>query len=116
MGDVSNYLASIETRIGSINDCAALRAAADDLTAELSGMLADVQAQINALAPLLVVPSPNPGAIVTWITALIATYTAPYTASLAELALLTARITAILATLENKISTLGCSFTPPTVP
>lgn len=116
MSNTVKYLQSIEDRIDSINSCEALQEAADSIKAELDAMLSDIEAQISALLPLITPPGANLGEIVGWITSLIATFTGPYNALLAEQILITTKIAAILAKLTNKISTLGCSFTPPTIP
>src|SRR6266702_813318 len=104
MSDVANYLQSIEDRIDSINTFEALQEASDSIKAELEELLADIQAQISALAPLLVAPSADLGAIVSWINSLIATFTGPYNADLLELALITTKTTSILSKLTNKVS------------
>lgn len=116
MSDVTKYLQSIEDRIDNINSCESLEEAAAEIKVELNALLADIQGQINALAPLLVAPSADLGAIVGWINSLIATFTGPYNAYIAELVLVTTKISSITAKLNGKISTLGCSFTPPTIP
>ena len=116
MSDVTDYLQSIEDRIDAINTCDMLQDAADSIKVELESMLSDISAQYVALMALITPPSANLGAIVSWIEALIATYTGPYIALAAESVLVATKITSILDKLTHKVSSLGCTFTPPTIP
>ena len=115
MSDISNYLQSIEDRIDAISTCELLHEASDAIKAELKELLDDLTSQQEALTLQTVVPVDIATAIV-WIKAQIDATVKPITEMIAEMALITAKIVSILTKLENKIATLGCSFTPPTIP
>lgn len=114
MSDITNYLQQIEDRIDSITDCETLSIVMPDIESELSALKADIAAQLDLIAPLLVVPSANLFIIVNWITKLIGTFTDPYNALLAEQIIVTTRVASILAKLSSRISSLSCDFTAPT--
>ena len=115
MSDITNYLQSIEDRIDAINTCEMLQEAATAIKTEMDGLLADLQDQSDALTLQTIVPTDLATTIV-WIKAQIDATTKPILEMVAEIALITGKVSAILAKLESKIATLGCSFTPPSRP
>ena len=115
MSDISNYLQSLEDRIDAINSCAMLSEVADSIKAELDELIADMATQTTKLT-LQITPPTDLATTIAWITAQINATTAPIAEMITELALITAKVSAISAKLTSKISTLGCSFSPPSLP
>ena len=115
MGDVTEYLKSMEDRIDSINTCEALQEAANSIEKELQELLSSITEQMNVLKGLMVSPG-NIGEVITWINKMIAQFSGPYQAYILELTLTTVKIAEILAKLTAKIATLGCTFPPPSAP
>ncbi len=115
MSDITNYLQSIEDRIDAINTCDMLQAASAAIKAEMDSLLADMSSQTEALTLQTIVPT-DLATTIAWIAAQIDATTKPILEMVAEVALVTAKVSAILAKLESKITTLGCSFSPPSIP
>jgi uncharacterized coiled-coil protein SlyX len=115
MSDISNYLQSIEDRIDAIDTCEMLSEIADDIKAELQQLLDDLTER-QADLTLQTVPPTDLATTIAWITAQINATVKPIEEMIAETALIIAKITEIITKLTNKISTLGCSFPPPSIP
>ncbi len=115
MSDITNYLQSIEDRIDAINTCDALQAASDAIKSELDKLIQDLTDQQNALALQMVVPV-DLVTTIAWIKAQIDATAKPIAEMIAETTLVITKVTEILAKLADKISNLGCTFTPPSIP
>lgn len=114
MSDVLNYLQSIEDRVDAINTCELLQEAADEIKAELQQMLDDLaeqQAKLVAMAT----PPVDLATTIAWITAQVDAIKEAVEATIAETALIMQKAASIMQKIENKIATLGCSFTPPSM-
>ena len=114
MSDITDYLTSIENRIDSINTCEILQEVSDTIQDELQAILDDLASQSEALTLQVVVPTDLATAII-WIKAQIDATTKPILETIAEIALISTKITSIMTKLTNKIDTLGCSFPPPSI-
>jgi phage-related protein len=115
MSDITNYLQSIEDRIDAINTCELLQEASDEIKAELNKLLADLKAQMTSLTAQTT-PPVDLVTTIAWITAQIDAVKNSIAAMIEETTLIMTKVAEIMAKLENKISTLGCSFTPPSIP
>ena len=115
MSDINNYLQSIEDRIDAINTCELLQEVADEIKTELEALLDDLKAQMAALTAQATPPVDLTTSIA-WITAQVNAIKNAIDAVMTETALIIKHVTGILTKLESKIATLGCSFTPPSIP
>ena len=107
--------------VNSCKECAQLQALVDDAFASINAIKLNITAELAKLMPVIsltISPSANPGAIVTWINTFISTtltplikptitYVAQLTATVAEIAKLTAAIEAAASRLTS------CTITIP---
>ena len=119
---MSDWSKSMVKQIESVNTCQELQIILDDVTETLNAQKAALAEQLAALAPiqaLLTAPGIDPSKIVTWITDFIAAQLAPqyqaYLKTVTELTELTSEITTVVSALSNKISTLGCDISVPSI-
>jgi hypothetical protein len=105
----SIYYDTLISKVDNVTTCSGLSDLGIEINDVFTVNLLDIQGSIDALAPLLVAPSADLGAIITWITSVIDTYTLQ-TAQLLTLQTetLLKQAEAVLA-LSDKFTELGCS-------
>ena len=130
----ADYFTGLKAKISDAQSCDEIQEYANEASAAVTGALAEIGKQLEALAPILALlspPSASPGAIVGYLTGLITglvdpivkpafTYPSIITGLMAELANINTELTAKIAEF-NVGSITPCSITmpsatPPTIP
>jgi hypothetical protein len=104
----TRFFDALEKKIDGCATCSDLQLITEDITARFDQMKADIMAQMAEISPLMVVPGANFGAIISWITSMINTFTGPYVTYLAQVAELTTRLAAIQSKIAQKAHDIGC--------
>ncbi|GAH04130.1 unnamed protein product, partial [marine sediment metagenome] len=106
----TEYFDNIIAQIDNISNCTALEEAKDQLEAEGQKILDGIIDQLALLLPLISIPDPNFGAIIDYITALVAIYTKPYNDLISLQAQYTAKFLEIADKISEKSDTLNCNL------
>jgi hypothetical protein len=105
---MSDYYDTLIAQVENVSTCSQLA----DINAEITDIftvnLADIQASIDLLEPLLEVPSADLGAIITWITSVIDSYTVPTIKLNALLIATLAKQVEATTAISDKFTELGC--------
>ena len=111
----TDHFVNLTASVNACESCAQLQSLTNDAFASMNAIKAGIQTELAALAPILALlspPSASPGAIVSWITGFISgtltpmvkptiTYAAQLSATLTQIANVTAAIEAAAARLTS---------------
>lgn len=117
----TDYFVALTARINAINVCADLQVAVDDVMASIQAEKDAIEAQLEALAPILALLNPpSLDEIVSWvanfITAVLGPIYLPYAKYGEELAQLATQITSLVTAIENAAARIeSCSITVPPI-
>ena len=102
------YYDSLIQRVDTVVDCSQLTELTLEINLIFDDALASITESLNALIPLLVVPSADFGAIITWIQSMIDTLVLPQQNLLLLQAETIAKQIEAVAALAAKASEIGC--------
>lgn len=97
----TQYFANLTAQVNAV-PCDHLPALVTKILDKVNTLETSIQNRINAIAPLLVVPTNLPG-VLTWIENMINQYVVPYNKELAQLAELEAAVVTLQAAISNKV-------------
>ncbi len=107
------YINNLTAQINSIPNCQALQDLVNnEIKVYFTNLLADIRTDIANLLPLISIPS-SLDDVISWITHSISLINNQYIKLIALEAEIISTYTNLLSTIEAKISSLSCSFTPP---
>ena len=109
------WVVNLTAQINAVPDCRSLQQLINQIDAMMQAQLADLEAQIAALANLIIAPTNLPQ-VIAFLGHLTTVYQAQYAQALATQAALIAAYADLLTAINNKIASLNCTITPPTPP
>jgi hypothetical protein len=110
----SEFFDNLDRSIDNVNTCAQLQALSDSLSVAYQELLDEARDKMTQLEALTTAPTDLPS-VITWITHAISQFSGPLATYTAQVTYLLSRSVTTIAKIESKISTLGCSFPPPSV-